>query len=285
MRKRAGSFLEQYSQRPAGRMLTVFPDDTFLVSYPKSGNTWVRFLLASLLSADGSVDLLEMEERVPMIYHCTNAVLCQKLRPRVIGSHECFDPRYGRVIYIVRDPRDTVISSYHHHLKARDIPEGYAMDLFVPRWLSAALTVGNVGTWREHVLSWTATRGDDPGFLLIRYEDLKRDSRSELDRVTRFLGVGASPQKLACAVEGSSPERMRELERQQHELWVRTKGTRADVGFVRNATAGGWKSVLSEASLAKIESECGAVMKSLGYQLSKEADGGSVQTLVMGASA
>ena len=270
MRKRAGRLLEPYSHRAAGRMLTVFPDDTFLLSYPKSGNTWLRFLVTGLLSSGGPVTYLEMEDRVPMIYHCTNFALRQKPRPRVIGSHECFDPRYRRVIYLVRDPRDVVVSSYHHHLRTRDIPDGYAMDMFVPRWMAATLTVGNVGTWREHVLSWTETRGDDPGFLLLRYETLKSTPQTELARMASFLGLNVSPNKLACVVELSSAERMRELEARQHELWTRTKGTRADVPFVRTALSGSWKTTLSASSIRKIESECGTVMESLGYELTSK---------------
>jgi hypothetical protein len=39
----------------AGNNYTVYPDDTFLVSYPKSGNTWVRFLLANLIHPNEEV--------------------------------------------------------------------------------------------------------------------------------------------------------------------------------------------------------------------------------------
>lgn len=255
-------------------MLAVFPDDTFLVSYMKSGNTWLRFLLANLLSSGEPVTFLEMEDRIPMIYDCPDAALRRTPRPRIIASHECFDPRYKKLIYIVRDPRDVVISSYYHHLRLRHIPEGYPMDSFVPRWLAETQWSDGAprfGSWREHVLSWTATRGNDPGFLLLRYEDMLQDSQRELGRVARFMRIDASPEELARAIEHSSVERMRRLEKRQHETWGMTKGTRADVAFVRNATSGGWQSTLTESSVRQIESACGAVMKSFGYRLSAKA--------------
>jgi Sulfotransferase domain len=266
MRRQARRYIERY--RVAGRMLTVFPDDTFLVSYQKSGNTWLRFLLANLMCPRGPITLLEMEDRVPMIYDCSNWVLRQKPRPRIIASHECFDPRYRKVIYVVRDPRDVVISSYYHHLRLRRIPEGYPMELFVPRWLQETqYDSPRFGAWREHVLSWIETRGKDPGFLLVRYEDMNRNPQRELGRVSSFLSLDVSTERLAQAIELSSAERMRELEKQQHEVWKRTKGLRADVPFVRRAVAGGWKSALSESLVQAIEAECGAVMESLRYEL------------------
>ena len=38
-------------------------------------------------------------------------------RPRILKSHECFQPQYPRIIYIVRDPRDICVSFYHPNLK------------------------------------------------------------------------------------------------------------------------------------------------------------------------
>ena len=52
----------------AGRGLTVFPEDVFLVSYPRSGNTWTRFLLGNLLWQNDPVTFLNIESRIPEIY-------------------------------------------------------------------------------------------------------------------------------------------------------------------------------------------------------------------------
>ena len=88
----------------AGRGLTVFPDDIFLVSYPRSGNTWTRFLLGNLIDQNDLVTFSNIESRIPEIYFNRDRFLRQLLRPRMLKSHECFQPHYPRVIYIVRDP-------------------------------------------------------------------------------------------------------------------------------------------------------------------------------------
>lgn len=271
VRQQARRVLHQYSHRLAGRMLTVFPEDRFIVSYPKSGNTWVRFLVASLMSP-GPIDFLEMEYQIAMIYGCTDASLLKKCRPRVLSSHEYFDPRYRKLIYAVRDPRDVVLSSYHHHLRLREIPDGFPFDLYVSRWSRGeAWGRPGFGTWSENALSWIATRQTDPGFLLVRYEDLQDAPQRELTRVAEFMGLDASPRRVAQAVEFSSAERLRNLEKQQHEAWGMTRGSRPDVPFIGTAAAGGWKSTLSRDSVKKIESACGAAMELLGYEFASKS--------------
>ena len=60
---------------------------------------------------------------------------------------------------------------------------------------------------------------------------------------------------------------MRELEKKQGHLWSSTKRTRQDKPFVRAAKAGGWRTELSESSIAEIESAWGGLMRELGYEL------------------
>jgi len=256
----------------AGRGLTVFPDDVFLVSYPRSGNTWTRFLLGNLIYQDAAVTFSNIESRIPEIYFNRDRFLRQLPRPRMLKSHESFQPHYPRVIYIVRDPRDVAVSFYHHNVKARNIPDDYPMASFVPRFIAGEFD-RKFGSWRDNVLSWTVLRKDDPWFLMLRYEDLKRDTANVLANVVAFLDrcsfrkIDSSPQALQRAIELSSPERMRALEKQEAGSWVLTKGTRSDKPFVRSATSGGWKAQLSRESVAAIESAWGALMQTMGYEL------------------
>jgi len=86
-----------------GRNFGIYPDDTFVVSYPKSGNTWTRFLLANLVYCNEDITFSNIERKIPDPSMVTRADLERVPRPRIVKSHEYFDPRYKRVIYIVLD--------------------------------------------------------------------------------------------------------------------------------------------------------------------------------------
>ncbi|MGA8732661.1 MAG: sulfotransferase domain-containing protein [Terriglobales bacterium] len=264
----------------AGRSATIFPDDVYLVSYPRSGNTWTRFLIANLLDPEHPATFGNIESRVPEIYFNYDRVLRRLPRPRLLKSHEPFNPRYPKMICIVRDPRDVAVSFYHHNVKWRNIPDDYPIDDFIPGFIAGQYDAWS-GSWADNVKSWISMRQGGNNFLLLRYEDLRHNTLSELLRVAEFLrlagfsGIATSPDKLALAIERSSPERMRELEREQTRQHVQLKRTRQDKPFIRTATSGGWRSALSETSVALIEGAWAELMENLGYPLSRalqEAD-------------
>ena len=256
-----------FGLKRAGRGLTVFPDDIFLVSYPRSGSTWTRFLVGNLLSPGDPVTFENVERRVPPIYLWPDRVL--RSLPRVLKSHESFDPRYPRVIYIVRDPRDVAVSFYYYNLKMKVIPDGYPMDDFITRFLRADIVsyADRFGSWEDHVLSWINLRQGKPSFCLTRYEDLQSDPKKELSRWALLLGLQRTPNGIEQAISLSSAGNMRSLEQKQSKQWGVTKNSRQDIPFVGDAKSGGWRQKLLEKSVAAIEQAWGATMLRLGYEV------------------
>lgn len=254
----------------AGRNLAVFPDDTFIVSYPRSGNTWTRFLLANLLHPESLVTFLNIEEFVPDAEAQSSRYLKGIPRPRYIKSHQYFDHRYEKVIYVVRDPRDVVVSYHHFQKKYRQIADDYPLAVYASDFVSGRLISASWGTWGENVGSWVGARLGSPRFLLLRYEDLISDTVRELERSCNFLGIDPNPLLLSETVERSSADRLRELEQRQGDRWVSTKDKRPDIPFVGSAEVGGWKSRLPPEAVDAIEAAWGELMDRLGYTLSGE---------------
>jgi hypothetical protein len=255
-----------FGLRPPGRHVQVFPDDVFLVSYPKSGNTWTRFLIANLVYPQKSPDFSNINDLLPDPEAMAKRDLERLTRPRILKSHQYFDPRYQKVVYIVRDPRDVVLSEYYFDIKRRAIADDFPLPQFVSRFVRGELN-HPYGTWGENAASWVYTRGADPRFLLVTYEALQSQAMNEMGRIARFLGLSATSEQLAFAIEQSSADRMRELEKKQGHLWSSTRETRQDKPFVRSAKAGGWKAELPASSVAEIESAWGGLMHHMNYEL------------------
>lgn len=261
----------------AGRNFAVYPDDTFLVSYPRSGNTWTRFLIGNLVFTEKNVDFTTIERLIPDTTTQSNLRLKRTPRPRIIKTHEYFDHRYLKTIYIVRDPRDVALSYYHHNRKYMHIDDSVGLQEFLDGWVSGRIESAGWGTWGENVASWVYTRRGNPSFLLLRYEDMLQNTMAELGRVAEFMGIDSEPERLQRAVELSSAERMRKLEKVQEDEWLKTlslaarwaraKTTRKDIPFVGGAKAGGWRNSLPESCVYQIESAWGELMTHLGYEL------------------
>jgi glycosyltransferase involved in cell wall biosynthesis len=259
-------------RNPAGRAVTVFPGDLFLVGYFRSGSTWSRFLFGNFIHQNETITFTNLHRLVPSIDESPDRLL--RRWPRILKSHECFDPRYPRVIYVVRDPRDVAVSFYFYNLKVRVIPNGYPMDEFVSRFVAANIVpyADRVGCWQDHVLSWVRLREGAPGFRLVRYEDLLVDPAKELMKLAPMLGIDATPARIERAIALSSASSMQSLEQKQSRQWGTTKNSRQDIPFVREAKAGGWRSKLSGTAVRTIEQAWGTTMKALGYDLVMRAD-------------
>lgn len=251
----------------AGRHFAVFPDDTYVVSYPRSGNTWTRFLIANLVHPDKEVSFANIEKLVPDTSSQSNRALKATPRPRIIKTHEYFDHRYPKIIYIVRDPRDVALSYYDFQRKYMQIDDAYPIEQYVDDFVNGKLISIGWGTWGENVASWLYTRGKQKNFLLMRYEDMIKDTESDLARIAEFLGISPDANCLQRAIERSSADRMRALEKLEEHKWVATKNRRKDIPFVRVAQSGGWRTALPLPCVQQIENAWGDLMTSLGYEV------------------
>ena len=270
-----------------GRNLDVLPDDVFILSFPKSGNTWTRFLIANLIYPETPADFSNINHLIPDPEAMSKRDLAKMPRPRIIKSHQYFDPRYPRIIFIVRDPRDTLLSTYHFQRKRRLIDDHYPLTEYAGQFIAGKTSP--YGSWGDNVASWLVTRQGRPGFLLLRYEDMLEDAARELNKVAAFLQIPPDAERIATAVRRSTADEMRKLEKSQAHLWSTTKSTRQDVPFVRAAKAGGWRTELPEEAALQLEAAWGHLMAHLGYELLSPAgttnpDSRFVETILNGPS-
>lgn len=248
---------------PAGRSVRVRDDYVFLTSYPKSGNTWMRFIVSNLKHPDSETNLENVLTRIPDIYDFPNHFLESVPSPKVLKSHEQYDHRYPRTIYVVRDPRACSLSYYHYLLRKGLISEDVPVDDYIDGFLEGRYS--RFGTWRDHVRSWLLMKSEDPDFMMVRYEDLTESPYKPVEEVDRFLEFGSDRNILEQAIENSSFSNLQEKEARAGQDWSGADVERPETRFFRKGDPDEWKQRLSEQSIRKIEDATEDAMALAGY--------------------
>jgi len=268
---------------------------SWLASWPKSGNTWVRMMLTAYRW--GTLDINMSGEIVvgdcqPYAYHTVAPTQLKDMTPAeilflrhaalahiiarfphnpvVLKSHNA-NVRAGSVdlipqemsgpsVYVVRDPRDVLVS-YADHM-------GHTLEQAAESMnnMGSCLDQGNLGiyhhltTWSQHVRSW-AEQESIP-VKVLRYEDLLEDPRGEFQQVLEHLGLSVDEERLDLAVELASFDHLR---RQEQENGFREASPKAG-DFFKRGTAGGWQEVVPREIVEKLEADHREVMQMLGYE-------------------
>ena len=273
----------------------------WLASFPKSGNTWLRLLIANLLNdGEEAVDINRIPDlgamasaRAPFdqITLLDSGLLTHDeadvLRPRVyeveaaehnqsahfVKTHDAYtitpagEPLLAAgaraAIYIVRDPRDVAVSFSHHSSISIDA----AVDkLAAPDCSLCGSLRRQPIQLRQKLLTWSAhvlswIEQRDLPVHLVRYEDLKAATAQTFAAAMQFAGQAVSPGDLKRAVRHTD---FAELQRQEKERGFRERISPESM-FFRAGTAGGWRAVLSDEQAERIVASNRDVMTRLGY--------------------
>lgn len=247
--------------------LTLYPDDTFITSYPKSGNTWVRFFIANLLRGDDSTDFTNLDQCVPDLAKIDVATLEKLERPRFIKSHDPFTPQFPRVLYLVRDVRAVATSYYRQRLRMGVIAPETPISEFIRLFLDGS--VAQFGPWDAHVAGWVngCAAGHPPKpFFLVRYEDMMSKGPETFRAIAAFLGIDRGEEAVEKALALTSFERMRQLEEQAGRAWPEKKNAKdLSIPFMYSGQTDSWRRDLDAASTKLLEVRFGALLNQLGY--------------------
>lgn len=255
---------------------------TWIASYPKSGNTWMRFLAANLLfgpqeSASALVRL------VPDLHEMGPGPTAPS-EPTLIKTHFACSPALPMVactsaaLYIVRHPADVMVSNFHYARRsgslASDAEAAWSryVDEFIahrgdPRWLRLGM-----GSWEQNVASWL--RPDLPfRVVLVRYEDLLANPSAAARELASLVRPAATAEEIEQAIAGASFQRMREIE--EADIRAQKVGIfykpylqgviDSGVRFMRGGRAGDAQAMLSAAQRARFADAFGPVMQALEY--------------------
>ncbi len=254
----------------------------WIASYPKSGNTWVRFLICNLVFGPQE-SAAALSRLAPDIHEFATAP-APPTQPVFLKTHFPFSAALplgahtAAAIYVVRDPADVMLSNFHYSRRSgttaaddeaalQQYVEQYLAAQGDPRWITARM-----GTWSEHVGSWLGVRHPFP-VLPLRYEDLLSNGRQGAERICSFLGLTRTAEEIERAVSGASFRRMKEIE--EADIRSRNVGIfykpylepsiNAGLRFMRSGTAGDAVRSLTPGQRQRIAAVFGPLMRELGY--------------------
>ncbi|MCB1884202.1 MAG: sulfotransferase domain-containing protein [Geminicoccaceae bacterium] len=256
--------------------------DAAVVSFGKSGRTWLRVLLSRFYQQrfalpDGSLfgfdNLHRKNGAVPRLLFTHDNYLKD-----YTGHGETKDDYLGtKVVLLVRDPRDTAVSQFFQW-KFRMRPAKKALNDYPAHGADMPINdfLFDEGGGLPKVIGflngWAGERERFADLLVVRYEDLRRDTGGELARVLRFLGIDPTPTEVEDCVRYASVENMRTLETKR-VFWLAGTRMRAkdegnpDSFKVRRAKVGGWRDYLSEDEAARVEALIAAtLLPGFGYR-------------------
>lgn len=272
-------------------------------SYPKSGNTWMRFLLSNYFFnknntfnyeiANSSIlmfpqissmkKIIDKNTIIQNPYNISKFWLKLQENLEIKNGNVTFLKNHNALvsienneftninfslacIYIVRDPRDVVISYSHYKNVSYDktIKDLCSNNLFYNLTTKENFPyVEILGSWKFNVNSWKNGIPKMPR-IIIRYEDLLSNCYDQFYKVINFIcdlmNIKLNEEKIKFSVENSRFEILKESEEK-----FGFKTNEGESKFFRSGKSEQWKDILSKSQIKKIEEHCKDEMKFLGY--------------------
>ena len=276
----------------------------WIASYPKSGNTWVRSIISSLIyTEDGIFDspsfkkIGQYPQRRFLEYFTQDYDNIHEIKKHWITSQErinldgkikffkthhinCKVDNYPftnkectrATIYIVRDPRNLVDSISNHFSKSIEESKKFLLtSMVLSPEKELQLRGGNVitylGSWKEHYKFWTT---NNENLLILKYEDLVKNIHQEIDKIVAFLknfiDFDISDTKKENIVKSTSFKALKKIEENgKFTENAFVKGTNEKVKFFNKGPNNNWQNTLPKKIQIELETELKNELTQLGY--------------------
>uniref|UniRef100_A0A8C5XUX6 Sulfotransferase n=1 Tax=Microcebus murinus TaxID=30608 RepID=A0A8C5XUX6_MICMU len=224
-------------------------DDVFIVTYPKSGTIWCQQILSLIYFREHRkrTENVETSYRVPFLEYCSRHIDFGKTpSPRLFVTHLPYylvprglKDKKAKIIYVYRNPKD-VMCSYFHYLNTYPIFKAAdSIEAFMKQYLEGKV-LGSL--WFDHIRGWYKHRNYF-NIQFMMYEEMKKDLRSSVLKLSKFLSKDLSEETMDDVVRQASFENMKDDPLANNEnMLYRHVGSKLQEGhFLRKGTIGDWK--------------------------------------------
>jgi len=274
----------------------------WLASYPKSGNTWVRLFLESLLYSDtNKIDINNTRiKQFPLREHfrdlkidennihefISNCIVCQERLNldnsiKIFKTHNALwksgkysftnENNTNGVIHVVRDPRN-VITSLKNHFGSENYDEAFKFITNEKQYIGSRFDNKNnnlptvISSWSNHYNSWKKMKKN---YLLIKYERLLNHPENEFDKIIKFLNnnlnLNFSESKIQRAIKNCNFDDLKKEEKINgfKEAAIDRNGHKRKFFYL--GPKNDWKIILNKINTDNIENAFRNEMMELGY--------------------
>lgn len=199
-------------------------NDVILTTQPRSGTTWLQVICHFLRGGDDNYeDIYEVVPWHQLAWDCDQDIMDQRgLRPRFFKSHQLMSAEVSGCKYLttIREPA-SVLKSWYSFTRKKAMPELENVNSIDQFYESPKCFQENMIMWAG---AWNFVREvymvrNHPDVLVLVYEDLMRDLRSELPQIARFLDIPIDEDLVERVLHFSSKEKMLEEVSKYSDLW------------------------------------------------------------------
>jgi hypothetical protein len=263
-----GRLKQQRRLAPATRVAAAYDEylrfqanDTFVISYPKSGRTWLRMLLGHYFSGGREEHVLDLERvarasdpsvRITMT-HDDDPHL--KPHTEIVVDKEIY--RTKTVIFLTRDPLDVCVSNFFQHERrgGRILSSDDRVYGSIAEYIFDG--IGGLKNVIGFYNAWTNARSIPKSFLRVSYEQLGLDPMAAMTNVIKALGhLQPDTARLAQAIDFCSFSNMRLLEEEDRLGDFRLRAfnkTDTESYKVRRGIIGGYRDYISPDTISELQ--------------------------------
>ncbi|XP_042305471.1 sulfotransferase 6B1-like [Sceloporus undulatus] len=227
-------------------------DDIFLCGYRKTGTNWVEHILNHLAITAAKYTEEEVEERISIARELaitprlefgdpdkfkkmeklpSRRIIVTHLHPHMLPT-SIFRNK-AKVLVLIRNPKDTMVSSFHFRNKLSSFPVS-TWDEYFTDYMNGKVSGGS---YFDYVKRWDKYI-DDENVMGISYEELKENLNLGVQKIAKFFGLSLNNEEIEGVVEKSSIDALKERAHETHGLFGAILFSKGHVG--------NWKSMFTE---------------------------------------